>query len=261
MPTRPHLFASSGGRSVHLLYLDDSGSAENSGEDYFVLGGISLFEAQADWVTRQLDKLAESIDPQHPQEIEFHASEVFSGRSHPWDRLSSQERRGVIKAVLAVLAESYESAKVFGCAVHKASFPGQDPVELAFEDLCSRFDRYLTRLRGAGDRQRGLLILDDSAYETSLQRLATNFRVLGTRWGGIHNLAEAPLFIDSRVSRAVQLADHVAYAIFRRYNAGDTSYFDIIAAKFDIADGVVHGLAHKHNNKSQCMCLACASRR
>ncbi len=29
-------------------------------------------------------------------------------------------------------------------------------MEIAFEDLCSRFDRYLQRLRAAGDRQWGL---------------------------------------------------------------------------------------------------------
>lgn len=28
-------------------------------------------------------------------------------------------------------------------------------MEIAFEDLCSRFDRYLQRLRASGDTQRG----------------------------------------------------------------------------------------------------------
>ena len=122
-------------------------------------------------------------------------------------------------------------------------------------------DKYLTRLRDAGDRQRGLLILDNSSHETSLQRLANEFRAYGTRWGIIRNLADTPFFVDSRASRLVQLADHVAYAVFRRYNASDTQYFDIIAAKFDSADGVLHGLSHKQNNNPSCMCPACMSRR
>ena len=245
---------------MHLLYLDDSGSVKNKDEEYLVLGGISLFEAQAYFVTHELDKIAESIDPKNPQGMEFHASKIFSGKIHPWDKMSQLERRGVIKAVLKVFADSYESARAFACAIHKPSYPNADPMELAFEDLCSRFDRYLSRLRGGGDRQRGLLILDETTYETSLQRLAINFRLLGTRWGVISNLAEAPLFVSSHVSRAVQLADHVAYAVFRRYNAGDTSYFDIIASKFDAAEGVVHGLAHKQKVIPRCVCLACASR-
>jgi len=175
--------------------------------------------------------------------------------------MSREEAQGVIKAVLGVLRESYGSARAFACAIHKASYRGRDPVELAFEDICSRFDRYLARLRGEGDRQRGLLILDESAHETTLQTMAREFRTLGTRWGVIHNLAETPLFVDSRASRLVQVADHVAYAVFRRYNAGDTNYFDIIGGKFSSPDGVLHGLAHKQSIDPACMCPACMSRR
>ena len=200
---------------LHLLYLDDSGSAANIAESYFVLGGLSVFEAQADWFTRELDKLAQSIDPANPSLVEFHASEIFARRSEPWKGMGRQEAQGVIKAVLQIVAGSYDTARIFSCAVEKASIrPGTDPVELAFEDLCQRFDLYLTRLRGQGDRQRGLLILDKSTKETSLQRLTREFRSLGTQWGAIHNLADIPFFVDSSASRLVQYADAIAYAVF-----------------------------------------------
>ncbi|MFZ5866801.1 MAG: DUF3800 domain-containing protein [Thermodesulfobacteriota bacterium] len=246
---------------MHLLYLDDAGSAGNVNEECLVLGGVSIYEAQAHWFTQKLDDLAHTINPSDPHSVEFHASEIFSRRREPWRRMSREEAQGVIKAVLGVLRESYGSARAFACAIHKASYRGRDPVELAFEDICSRFDRYLTRLRGEGDRQRGLLILDESAHETTLQTMAREFRTLGTRWGVIHNLAETPLFVDSRASRLVQVADHVAYAVFRRYNAGDTNYFDIIGGKFSSPDGVLHGLAHKQSIDPACMCPACMSRR
>ncbi|MCY4353337.1 MAG: IS1595 family transposase [Truepera sp.] len=44
---------------MHLLYLDDAGSASNSNEQYLVLGGVSVYEAQSHWITRELDRLAE----------------------------------------------------------------------------------------------------------------------------------------------------------------------------------------------------------
>lgn len=175
--------------------------------------------------------------------------------------MSRDEAQGVIIAVLDVFRQSYDTARAFACAVHKASFPGRDPVELAFEDLCSRFDRYLARLRGEGDRQRGMVILDESTHETTLQRMSREFRTLGTQWGVIRNLAETPLFVDSRASRLVQMADTISYAVFRRYNASDAKYFDIVASKFDAADGIVHGLAHKQTINPSCMCPACMSRR
>lgn len=246
---------------MHLLYLDDSGSAANASESCLVLGGVAIYEAQAHWITRRLDSLAATIEPQDPHAVEFHASEIFSRRRPPWDRMSRDEARGTLRAVLRVLADSHDSARAFACAVHKQSFPGRDPMEIAFEELCNRFDRYLSRLRAGGDRQRGLLILDQGAHETTLQRMAREFRTLGTRWGVLQHLADTPLFIDSGASRVVQLADHVAYAVFRRYAQGDTSYFDLIAARFDRADGVVHGLVHRQSENPTCMCPACATRR
>jgi len=246
---------------MHLLYLDDAGSAANLTEQYLVLGGISVYEAQANWFVQELDKLASTIDSANPHGVEFHASEIYSRRSAPWDSMSREEAQGVIKAVLDVVKRSYDTARVFACAIHKSSYPGKDVMQLAFEDLCSRYDRYLSRLREQGDRQRGILILDESAHETTLQTLARDFRTLGTQWGFIRNLAETPLFVSSKASRLVQVADAIAYAVFRRYNASDTNYFDVIAHKFYSYQNVVHGLAHKQTIHPQCMCIACMSRR
>ena len=111
--------------------------------------------------------------------MEFHASEAYARRSRPWKDLTQDDARGMIKSVLDVLAKAYDTARAFACVVHKASFPNQDPMEVAFEDLCSRFDRYLQRLRANGDTQRGLLILDKSAHETTLQQMSVGFRTLG----------------------------------------------------------------------------------
>lgn len=49
--------------AMHLLYLDDAGSVANVREQHLVLGGVSVFEAQASWVTQELDLLPQSIDP------------------------------------------------------------------------------------------------------------------------------------------------------------------------------------------------------
>jgi Protein of unknown function (DUF3800) len=247
---------------VYLLYLDDAGSPGNPAESYFVLGGICVYEAQAPWFTQELDRIASGIYPAEPASVEFHASTIFSRRSAPWNRLSQDDARGVIKNVLGVAATSYGSACLFACAIEKSSLePGEDCVSAAFEDICQRFDFFLARKSKQGDRQRGLIILDRSTQETALQKLSHDFRRVGTKWGVVRNLADTPLFIDSRASRLVQVADHVAYSVFRRYNAGDAQYFDVIAARFDQADGVVHGLAHKHENQGTCVCPACLSRR
>ena len=63
---------------MHLLYLDDSGSVGNASEQYLVLGGLSVFEAQSYWITQQLDTLAEGVNAGDPHSVEFHASETLA---------------------------------------------------------------------------------------------------------------------------------------------------------------------------------------
>ena len=249
---------------MYLLYLDDSGSAKNANEEHLVLGGIMIYEAQVNYFTRELDRIAERIYPADPHSVEFHATQIWNGRGHPWNTIKDRdERKAIIREVLQVFANSYDRAKAVACAVHKPSYPGEDPMEIAFEDLSSRFDMMLNRLSEAhrGENQRGLIILDESTYETTLQDLARNFRLHGTRWNRIRHLAEVPLFVDSRAARCVQVADHVAYSVFRRFEIGDTNFLDRIIHRFDYDGRVYHSLSHKAPRIPGCTCPACLSRR
>lgn len=150
-----------------------------------------------------------------------------------------------MKDALEVLAKSNPSNRIFACIINKAKVTPNDPVKLAFEQVVSRFDHYLGRLHKRGDSQRGLLIFDKSTYETTLQGLATDFRTIGHSWGVLRNLSEVPLFLDSRASRLTQLADMVAYAIFRKYERGDDQFFTMIANRFDSEGGIQHGLCER----------------
>lgn len=246
---------------MYIFYLDDSGSVKNANEKHLVLGGISVYERHTYWFTQQLDRLAARINPENPNAVEFHASEIFSGRTPPWERISQKEDRvRVIKDVLQIVRDSYRENSLFACVIDKASYPNRDPMEMAFEDLCSRFNLHLGHIyTSSRGRHKGIIVLDESSYETSLQKMAGDFRTYGTRWGAIRDLAEVPLFVNSKASRLIQIADHIAYAVFRRYEAGDTSYLDIILPKFHAENGVLHGLVHK-TNEVNCMCPACMSR-
>lgn len=55
-------------------------------------------------------------------------------------------------SVLNVVSSSYASTRLFACAIAKKDYPDRDPVEMAFEDLCKRFDLFL-----AGEKLLGIL--------------------------------------------------------------------------------------------------------
>lgn len=253
---------------LHLLYLDDAGSPSNRNEEYFVLGGVCIPEYSVRWLSAELDKLAKTIDSDAPESVEFHASAIFSGQRSPWNTFHKREERiAILKSVLNTLRAANPHVITFACAIHKASVAG-DVVQGAYEEISSRFDLYLARLNSTPgirskeeDKHRGLVIMDKTAYEASLQTLAASFRRDGNRWGKqLRNIAEVPLFVDSKATRNIQLADHIAYSVFRRYNAHDLTYFNCIEGRFDQEDGIIHGLVHRKPASMTCTCPACLTK-
>ncbi len=243
---------------MHILYLDDSGSPPNKNEKYFVLGGLSVPEENIRWLSNELHKLAIQIDNDSPQQVEFHASEMFSNRGI-WKQFKREERIENIKRVLRTLDRARPGVTLFACAVHKASFPRKDPFELAFENLADRFNKYLQRL---GDNERGIIVVDKSSYEGVIQNLASVFRQEGNRWGNfLTSICEVPLFIDSKASRNIQIADAIAYAVFRYYDQDDLTYFRCIESRFDRSETSIFGLVHKQNYNQSCTCPACVTRK
>ena len=229
---------------MNLLYVDESGSTIDPKQIFFVLAGLCVFERQGYWISEELDKIASRFNPGDPDSVELHGSPMLNGRGF-WRQFPLPNRVQAIKDSLEVLTKSHVSHRIFACVIRKSVVSPNDPVEIAFEQVASRFDYYLKRLHKTGNTQRGIIIFDKSTYETTIQTLATDFRKIGHTWNVLRNLAEVPLFIDSRASRLIQLADLVAYSIFRKYESNDNQFFSIIKDRFDSEGGQVHGLCEK----------------
>jgi len=244
---------------MHLLYLDDSGSVGNVDEKHIVLAGLAVFERQPHWFSQRLDEIAARVWPDSPKTLEFRGADILGGKKQ-WRGIGKEDRLKAYRDALGILATS-RHVRLFGAAIYKAAVSPGDPMEYAFEQLCNRFDRFLGRLHRNKDTQRGLIILDESSYETSLQSLAREFRTDGHRWGQLYNLSDVPLFVNSKATRLIQFADLIAYAVRRYYEKGDSSLFDIISGRFDAEGGVLHGLVHYVPINSGCNCHACRQRR
>ena len=68
---------------MYLLYIDGSGSVKNPNEDYFILGGVSVFERQIYYLIREFDQFVASLNLGAPEDIELHASVIAAGRQQP----------------------------------------------------------------------------------------------------------------------------------------------------------------------------------
>jgi Protein of unknown function (DUF3800) len=243
---------------MYLLYLDDSGSVQNASDLHIILAGIAVFERQPHWFSEKLDGIAQRIWPANPQTLEFRGTDILGGKKH-WRGVKKEDRFSAYREAMEILGRS-QLVHIFGAAIHKAGVSPNDPMEFAFEQICNRFDKFLGRLHRNKNTQRGLIILDKSSYETSLQLLARDFRTIGHRWGQLYNLSDVPLFVDSKATRMIQYADMVAHAIRRYYERGDTQLFNLFSPRFDHVGGVMHGLVHYTPQGAECNCLSCRQR-
>lgn len=241
---------------MHLLYVDESGNPDGKEDKYFVRGGIAVFEREIYWINEEVNAIANRFFP--GVDIEFHAQAIASHREEHLHSCPTEQRNSIIDELCRTI--SSRRVVLFGIALEKTVT--DDPVARAFEEICNRCDLFLRRLHAQGDTQRALIIFDESRYESSLQTLLGEYRSLGTRYGGtVKNFADVPFFANSKATRLLQLADLVAYAVFRRYERGDTRLLDKIISKFDADGGVIHGLVHITPSSGTCTCPACLTRR
>ena len=252
---------------MHLLYLDSAGSVADPSHKHFILAGVSIFERQAYWLQRELERLAEGLAERlgnpTPERMEFHGNPIRKGDSW-WRKMGPEERYSVIMDALLTVRTLRGQWELFGIVVDKRALSPEDPVEYAFEQVSSRFDQFLGRMyRRESHPQRGLIVLDkpeNSTQETRIQSLASEFRTFGNRWSTMRNLVDVPFFVDSKATRLIQYADLVSYALWRKFEHQDGEFFDVISDLFDSEGDIVHGLHHYRNLADPCDCPACAPR-
>jgi hypothetical protein len=231
---------------MYLLYADESGSIGDRKQKHFVLAGFCVFERESYWLSEKIDKVARRINPADPSSLEFHGSPMYGGKG-VWRSIPKTERIDLMRELLQVVHTTHRSTRLFICAVNKERINiddchTDDPIRYCFEQIGSRFDSYLRRMHLNNDKQRGIMIFDQTSYEKYIQGLAADFQSIGHEYGRFRNFSEVPLFLDSKASRLVQLADLIAYATFRKYELEDSCLFDIFKERIDCVGDRCHGL-------------------
>lgn len=174
-------------------------------------------------------------------DIELHASPIRSGHKF-WRSGHKTTREALLKDCLCYIKDNYPRQFIlFGAVVENKL---DNVPEDLFSQLTSRFDKFLKRkFIKHNESARGLCIFDKSKMENQYQNWSKVYQTLGNRWNEkLNNFAEVPLFLDSSISRSIQLSDLIAFSLFRNFEYNDDSYYSIIKDCFDKEKNVQHGL-------------------
>jgi hypothetical protein len=140
--------------------------------------------------------------------------------------MERQDRVLAIRDSLQALANTPGNVRVFVSVVDTSEFEGKLYIEAAFAQIADLFDSFL-----AG-KDKGLMLFDKTpSFEERLQTLAAKYRETSQKSAKkLRNFLEVPMFVDSKTSRLIQLADIVAYSANIKIR-GDDSFYNIIAGK------------------------------
>lgn len=209
------------------------------------------------WRTRELlrlQKLSES-KPYKQARKNFRHTQAYIHLTH-------NERVALVRDV-ADLVSGWGFARLFAEIIDKTYF---DPArarrsveEQAFEQIVTRFNRYLTNIQDTPERGTfGLLVHDNNQSvakkHTDLMR---TFQKHGTLWTApVDRIIETPLFVDSRLTRMVQIADLCAFALRRYVENQEVDLFHRVFARGDRVGPRVVGIRH-YADRANCSCEIC----
>jgi len=267
---------------LYLLFVDESGT--HGGSHAFVLGGIAIHESDTQPFQQTLDSLVISRlgrVPPNLDEYELHASEMRNAKKPKAPAVTSIWANVPRALRLSLLADAYDlianlapsnpklPPALFGVVLDAKFHTSWSQIErerFAYEVLLNKFDVMLKTVRVQKSLpNRGLVIHDRRVVaERDIQSWTSEWRAAAGKVGQLRNLADVPLFADSRATRLLQVADLVSYSLYRRYrpgNAGEAS-FATIWPRFHTEKGFAHGCVHYSPSFGQgsCECEPCAAR-
>jgi hypothetical protein len=270
--------------NVYLLFLDESGT-HGKAAPVFVLGGVAVHERDAPHLAKRVDaNLTYRLAPQglNARDFELHATAIRSGKDE-WKAVSATLRTTILGSTYHSIAsyccvDPRNPVVLFGAVVDSRY---QDREERAYELVLNKFDEMLdASFRLSGDRQSGLVVHDrrvvDTPLRSSLGRSRTvspehriqewtrEWQEVAGKVGRLHNLADVPLFADSKASRLVQVADFVCWGLWRYYGIPqrDERWIRDLWPNFHATDGAMHGLIHVSPDfaRRMCSCPPCRNR-
>jgi hypothetical protein len=192
-------------------------------------------------------------------------------KTRPYIHLTYDERVRFVRDI-AMAVGNWGFSRLFAECIDKIHFdPNRAPCtpdEQAFEQVVSRFERYLDNISPSSTQQAstqpqivyGLLIHDNN--ETVAKKhtaLMKNFHDNGTLWTRIQHIIETPLFVSSELTSMVQIADLCAYILRRYLENQEEELFRLIFPRADRFGGLTVGV--RHFTAPGCTCDMCSFHR
>lgn len=179
--------------------------------------------------------------------------------TNAYTHLLLAERLALLDEIAAAVS-GWDYAFLFAEAIDKLHFDEakvkKSIGDQAFEQLVSRFQQFLKM--DCPEQTFGVLVHDNN--QTVAKKHTDQMRQFhkdGTLWAKIDRLAETPLFVDSKLTQMVQIADLLSYALRRYVENGEENLLNPVIARAHNFKGRAVGV--RHYSKLDCACKICVA--
>jgi hypothetical protein len=211
---------------VRIYYFDDSGDrGKDPNSPYLVLGGFGIDADRVHEMQRNVRAAALSFGFQmtHPQELKFNQvgrnADNKPNKPHWMIRaglVEREKRRALVYTCLRAALRT-PTVKVLSVVVHQPDIYGaRKPIEHAMHPLFERIN-----MDCAEHGTSGLVVMDEEQADDKALRAATR---TGSYYMRYERIVDTITFMPSDESPGVQVADLIAGAIGRYFNAEDPGY-------------------------------------
>lgn len=237
---------------MYLCFLDESGSPPKPNQQgrppYFVIAGVIIHEAQWHDIANELKAL--KARPEFNVRGEIKWRYFGPANADPANTVLhlDQAGRDSFRSAFYEILTKRKAVKII-CSV--ASFAAayalpyvndqEDLYLYTYKGVSERFQYFLQDMeRTVGSRQLGLMVADhrgktqDDALRSRHHRFIEGEAPV---FSSYNNYVETLFLTPSHTSVGIQFADMVAGAIGRKFNSGDSAYYDRIEGSFRRSPG------------------------
>lgn len=231
---------------MYIVFIDESGKPVKKEWRPFVVAAVIMHENILDEVEEGLLDLKLRFLGKIGYNAEIHGKEIVHGKGY-FSRIDIERRERLLSECYAFIGN--KPLSLIASVVLKSGYAGVPAKEareqmesVAYTHLLERITIYFDKKR---TNERILLIIDetDVKHDISIKnRISEEIRrgLYTSRRLSSRKIFPAPLFLASHTQAGLQLADLVAYAVFRKYSKNLKSaifdfnkYLQMINAKFD----------------------------
>jgi len=226
---------------MHLCFIDESGTPAKPGAKkprYFVLAGLIIPEERWHRIADRLRGLKTRFG--YFGEIKWrYFAPNNNDAGNPMADWSFERRNDLRTQAVAIIAAE-QSVKIIAglcdcvLAYEKANVNTQNDIYYqTYKVVTERFQYYLQDVRKSnGTPARGIIVADHRGHDDDRRLRIQHQRLVeedAVNTASYKDMVEGLFLAPSHMSVGIQLADLVAGAIWRRFDANDSHWFDRIA--------------------------------